>query len=410
MAHVVLPPHQLEELHKIQRGMLAELAEALDDLDEALSADLKAAIIHLDRNGWKLPMVRARIGRVLTKYWNRVDQGVLALVDDAARHAETYMQRLVHFGVMGRTLEPIQPSKIQAWTKAGAGRGGARAVLAYVMGKPAGTKTAGKSPRVRSLDLSRNIHRFGRGQLEEVTGRVIRAVREAQGLEFAGRELVTQWKRGKVVGGGEIKPRVIREIEARIDRLGKLTGDDLKQSLDELHQAMRKLKQGGRMKAAYAELIEDLDKGKIASSSLDKWVHQKQRYVAERIVETETQGMFRLAQVEAGDKLPWIIGYRWHMNRAKHRRWKYQKPGKFSGARARRTLGRGKRGKRLIGKSCVCEAMAGTVISPEEYKSRWIRGGHPHCACFFEEVFSEKKLLEARETPDEKKWLDKMGF
>lgn len=412
MAFATLPPWQLEDLHKIQRGMLRELAETMEALDSRLARDLKRAIIRLDRLGWRQDRVRMVIGAVVAAHWDRVDHAALETIKSAERHAETYMRRLAHFAVTTRTLEPIMPSKVAFWTAPGRGRPTAQAVVAYTRGKPPGA--------VAAL-LSTDLHRIAANEAAEVSNRVLTAIREAQSIEYASRDLVTQWPRGISPisrGRGPIGyqvqwPAKIKEIQSHINNLGKVTGDTLKADLSGLRGYLTRLKPGGRMRLGYAELVHDLAKGKAAEASLDKWAHQKQRYLAERILETEQQRAFRLAQIEMGAGIPGLIGYRWHMNRSKHARYLRSKPGRISPARAGRMmggLGPGAKGRRLAGKHCICEAMDGTIISLEDFKGHWSAGGHPHCACFFEEVFDTTAMLKAAETSEEKQWLDAMGF
>lgn len=90
----------------------------------------------------------------------------------------------------------------------------------------------------------------------------------------------------------------------------------------------------------------------------------------------------------AGDRLrPWIIGYRWQLNRALH------------GAAVRRKFGTTGKGKSLRAKRrgrlyCICEVMDGRVLSPAEM-ARYPRGGHPNCRCSFPPVYSSVILAAA---------------
>lgn len=415
MPLVTLTPSQWDDLHKIQRGMLRELAEAMATLDAGLSADLKKAIIRLDRAGWSQVKVRVEIGRVLTRYWGKVDAAAIELIRSAERHADTYVKRLVHFGVAARTLEPIQPSKVAFWTRQGGGQGAAEAILAYARGKPvmAGAKQA-------PLALSRDLHWFADRQAQEVTQRVQTALREAQSLEYAARDLVSQWPRqvsptywtrGPISYKAE-HPQIIKQIREHINNLGKLTGNELKTTLVRLRAYLPRLKPGGRMRLAYAELITDLSRGKAAEGTVEKWAHQSQRSHAERIMVTEQQKAFRMAQIDRTSAMPGLVGYRWRMNRSKHARFLRSKPGRFSPRRAARST-RGGRVRGLAGKHCICEAMDGTIISVEDYKTEWSSGGHPNCACFFEEVFDRDSMfssLRGPESAEEKAFLDAAGF
>lgn len=90
----------------------------------------------------------------------------------------------------------------------------------------------------------------------------------------------------------------------------------------------------------------------------------------------------------AGDRFrPWIIGYRWQLNRALH------------GAAVRRrfgTTGKGlnRRARRRGRIYCICEVMDGHVLSPAEM-ARYPRGGHPNCRCSFPPVYSPVILAAA---------------
>lgn len=401
MPFVTLPPHQWEDLHKIQRGMLRELANALGPVDRQLAADLQAAVRRMARAAWSRLAIQMELEKVLAKHATRVDATTRRLIESAGEHADQYIERLIRFGVAARTLEPIPASKVAFWTRPGAGTGAAEAVVAFARGRPIGS----------ILNLSRDLHRFYVGQAQEVTQRVLTAIREAQTVEFAARELTSNWPRIRgalrtrgPIGAGARTPQLIEQIRSSIRELGKVTDLDLAN----LRNYLVRLKPGGRMRLAYAELITDLSGGKAAEKAVEKWGHQKQRYNAERVIATEQQRAFRLAQIERSAKMPGLIGYRWRMNRAKHARFLRSKPGKFSAARAGRTKG-GRIGG-LAGKHCICEAMDGQIVSVEDYQSEWSAGGHPHCACFFEEVFDRNRMFKAPETAEETEFLDEMGL
>jgi hypothetical protein len=237
-------------------------------------------------------------------------------------------------------------------------------------------------------------------------------MREAQSLDFASRELVSNWPRmvsptslgtGPIGYQGEF-PKILRTLRDHIHNIGQLTGDELKPELEKIQRYMLRLKQGGRVRQAYAELCHDLAEEKSGPAAIEKWAHQKQRYQAERILETEQHAAFRSRQVEQGERKPWIIGYKWHMNSGRHRKWLYTKPGRH------RKSAESRKNPKLKGKHCICEVMDGEVVSVEEYKERWIAGGHPHCCCYFEEVFDLDKMAEAGETAEETAWLNAAGY
>ncbi len=107
--------------------------------------------------------------------------------------------------------------------------------------------------------------------------------------------------------------------------------------------------------------------------------------IAQRWIRTEAMAAHREAGLEADRARPWIIGYRWRLQRARH------------GAAVRRqfgTTGSGKsrRAKRKGRIYCVCEIMDGHILSPD-VMAQYPRGGHPNCNCLFEPVYDPKFLI-----------------
>jgi hypothetical protein len=389
MPLVTLPKSQQDHLHQIQLGMLADVNNAIGEIDVDLKKAVARLIISLARAKFAPNVVRRKLQALFRRHTTLFDKKALKLVQDAAGYAERYMAELAHYGVLARNLAPITPSEV-AWYISKKGKERAAATLAFARGAPAGAPQMAFWDRLR---LSHEIHKLTGQQLQEATAAVLRAMREASGFGSASRELIRQIPG---IGAGQVQPQAVRTLLGKARHLERFSWLGSKDpDIRKVKQYLRRLAAGGRVGSAYAELVQDLERGKLAGKAVEKWIYQKQRYAAERILDTETSAAFRMRQVEVGEKIPWLIGYRWRMNLGVHARFRRTKPGRL---------------KRFGGKACICEVMDGTIVSPEEYRQYWFRGGHPHCACFFEEVFDRERMFSAQETAGEKAWLDRMGL
>jgi hypothetical protein len=200
---------------------------------------------------------------------------------------------------------------------------------------------------------------------------------------------------------------------------------DHSKELKRLEKYVARLKEGGRVQSAYREVIQDLTKydpkqthveyirkGKKVrrritppeqrlTKAVQKFTHHKQRMAAERILNTESQTAFRSAGLDRNEGKPWIIGYRWEMNRGLHSRFRKRTKVKRHRKPARK--------RKFGGKRCICEVMQGKVLSPTEVRE-WPQGGHPNCGCRFKPVYDESKMMTADITPEEEGWLQEQGF
>jgi hypothetical protein len=436
-----LPPSQQEALQRVQNALLSDIATEAAKYERALAAEVRAAISRLRKLKFKPEKVRKELRRIFAKADARLQAIVLGLVDDAARYADTYALRLMKYNVT--QTHPLKPHEI-AWATQGLGGGAARAAIAYARGRTAGDKGALFSQRGK-LALSNRIHKMTRQELEEVTSRVVRAIREGQSLAFASRELVAAAPTG--LAKGESFPKLIRQIKKKFAKLDKLTGGGLttekrrlagylkalergqkvdlrklrdtaarvkdleylykaaaKEEVPKIRKYYKKLKGGipdkklaeklgvsrikaGRMQGAWLSLADDLEAGKAAEASIKRWAYSKQRYRAETVMYSESVAAFRQRQVQFAEDREWIIAYRVVLTRGRHARFVAQKPGKL---------------KALGGAHCLCETYDGKLITLQEFKEQWYRGFHPNCGCQFLEVVDRSRMLSTPVTDRER--------
>ena len=251
--------------------------------------------------------------------------------------------------------------------------------------------------------VSSRLHGQAIATSRDATRVVLRSIREQQSLGFASRELTRQLSaRGLDVAGNAELPELVRRLQASGRALARGAGDPkewnrLKRQIDR-HQ--RTLLQSGRVQGAYLELLQDLQKWGPAQvdRAVERWTAGKARFHAEQWIRTETAAAYRAAQMKSDEARPWIIGYRWRLNRGVHQKAVNRRFG---------TTGKGKnrRSKRRGRVYCVCEIMDGSILSPAVAKD-YPRGGHPHCTCLFEPVYNDRALLATPATAQEIRDLD----
>jgi hypothetical protein len=160
----------------------------------------------------------------------------------------------------------------------------------------------------------------------EATRIVTRSIKDAESVGSSARSLQTYLGKAR-------KPRIIRDFEKAGERLARSSGEIREWAA--LKKRMRKyyskLRIGSTTQSAYIELLQDIEKWGPAQvdKAVEKWTYWKQRYNAERIIRTETATAYRQRQVASDKARPWIIGYRWVLNRGLHRKFVARKPGKL---------------------------------------------------------------------------------
>lgn len=323
MPLVTLPKSQQDRLHQIQLGMLVDVNNAIGEIDADLKKSVARLIISLARAKFAPNVVRRKIAALFRRHTTIFDKKALKLVKDAALYAERYMEELAHYGVLGRNLQPITPSEV-AWYVSKKGKERAAATLAFARGAPAGAPQMAFWDKLR---LSQHIHKLTQVELETATTAVLRAMTEASSFGSASRELV---RIVPGIGAAQPTPQAVRTLIGKASHLARFSWLGSKDpDIRKVKQYLRRLAAGGRVGSAYAELVQDLERGKLAEKAVEKWVYQKQRYAAERILDTETSAAFRMRQVEVGEKIPWLVGYRWRLNAGVHARFRRTKPGRL---------------------------------------------------------------------------------
>jgi hypothetical protein len=235
-----------------------------------------------------------------------------------------------------------------------------------------------------------------------------------------------------VPGFGEaykVAPKTLTRFTKAVERMGTLLDVKTSKELKQLEKYVERLKEGGRVQSAYREVIQDLTKygpqqktvkylrrtrkgvvkvkrritlpGDRIQKAIQKFTHHKQRMAAERILNTESQHAFRLGGLDRNEGKPWIIGYRWEMNRGLHSRFR-----KRTKVRRHRKPARKRK---FGGKRCICEVMQGKVLKPAEARE-WAQGGHPNCGCRLKPVYDEARMMTADITPSEEQWLTEQGL
>ncbi len=363
-----VPSTQDARIKVIRKAHLDSILEAVRSINVGMAASVREAIDRISRGGWTQFAVRREMRALYQVYGSRVQRQLVDLVADAADFGSQYADRLVRFGVTD--AQTIPPSAIK-WALT-AGSGNSAAVIALIKSRSAGGRKAFSG----RLTLSDRLHKMTTREAREVTTRTLRAIREGQSLGFASRELV----RGGFAQDLENLPKLMRKVVRSARRMEGLTGVDLSKDLRALRRYASRLKAGGRMQAAYVELLDKLQgfdpkktEGAQLNKALDGFVHQRQRYAAERVLRTEAETSFRQARLARDEGKTWLKGYIWRLQRGGS-----------------------------IG--CICESLNGKLMKPAEARA-YAGGGHPDCSCTLEPVYDTQAMLSAPMTSAERAWL-----
>jgi hypothetical protein len=395
---VILPSEAHPRILEVRREFLTRIVEAIEESNAGLAEGVREAIDRIAARKWTRKAIKQELGKLYAKYQTRVESNLIDLVRDSTTYGERYAERIERYGLMGAATIP--KSEVQWAYEA---KGGARAVAAYVKQRAAAAKKLFQG----ELTLSDRLHKMTRRELRDVTRRVLTAIREGRAIGEVGRELLDA-----VPGLGEaykVPPKTLTRFTKAVRRMETLLDVDHSKELKRLEKYVARLKEGGRVQSAYREVIQDLTKydpktpkaqAKL-TRAVQKFTHHKQRMAAERILNTESQTAFRSAGLDRNEGKPWIIGYRWEMNRGLHSRFKKRTKVKRHRKPARK--------RKFGGKRCICEVMQGKVLTPAEVRE-WLQGGHPNCGCRFKPVYDESKMMTADITPEEEGWLTEQGL
>lgn len=436
---VTLPESQRQRLEEIRDGMVDDVAAAIERLDPELR-ELARQVADEVRSAQALPArmraqtIRAAIGRFYAASDSAISRVGAQQLLDAAQYAERYSAILDHYRVRERHQLPEKPaagemktiSDYDAWWLSTQGEAQAETALRYgVRGDEArqaaairaqGRRAAareGITPPVTKgdsilqrhaqpfpgvADISERLHGTAAVRSGEATRSVLRTIRESESLDEAARELQRVMGPHGGVGAKAKMPRLVADLEKRARALAHSADDPelakaFRAQVRKARKYARGLAESGTVQSGYFEVLDDLTRkagrGRLNDQAVDKavekWSYWKQRYNAERIVRTETAAAYRSRSLESDMARPWIVGYRWRMFASFHAAFKRRKPSRL---------------KRFGGAHCICEVMAGEVLSPAVAR-QYPRMGHPHCVCYLEPVIELRAMLEAPITDEE---------
>jgi hypothetical protein len=340
--------------------MIRDLAKSLDDTDELLAADIRKFLTRVKKAGWKTDAVKKHTQWLIARHYGRAERNTIHMVEDAASYAEDYVRRIGELSPMH--YRPLPASEIKFLTGNALGNVDAAKSLVY------GRSAAAKAPYKGVLRLSRRLHTLSGDRARKVSSYVVRAIREAQNVGYASRELVELGGLGRKAK----LPKLLEELREAASGLNRWAQGELQPQIRRLEKYIKGINEGGTVGKAYRELIDSLVKqrrlgkgvpGEAVEKSIGRWVHYKERYFAERIIETETNAAFRASQVAQSNENPGLIGYIWHLSRTSGREF-----------------------------GCQCETLDGKTLKPKEAEGL-IGGVHPFCSCYLEEIWDYDKIL-----------------
>lgn len=342
--------------------MLRDLAKALDDTDKLLARDVRAYVRRLRDDGWTREAVRKHTSWLMGRHYGRAERQAIQMVEDSALYAEDYVRRIEELSPMH--FRPLPPSEIR-WMSSQA-LGNVDAAKSLVYGRSAGAT----APYEGKLRLGKRLHALSESRTRKVSSYVIRAIREAQDVGYASRELVELGGIGRGKAGR--LPKVIKELQESARKLNRWTDGGLDKEIKQLERYIKKINEGGTVGKAYREMIDSLVvqrrmgkgvPGKAVEKAVGRWVHYKERYYAERIIETETNTAFRASQIDRTKGNRALVGYIWRLSRS-----------------AGRDFG------------CQCETLDGETLRVKQAE-QLVGGVHPFCSCYLEEVWDTERLF-----------------
>lgn len=461
----ILPESQRARLEAIRDRMLREAQAAIDGYAGPLRAKAKALADACWTHRDNPARIRSIIRRFHSTQQEELAWYIRDMVADAVLYAERYEETLLDFKVRQRLHLPDRPGPgdrlaigdYETYYRLNYGQPGAEAAAAYAYKQAArdadklkawdsledarrATRAKAKAGSWRQLHLgeaakrgpkvvteadaaavehlrpfkgtdglSKALHGEAVAESREAARVMLRSIRESNRVDTSARELQRLLaKRGARFGANEAVPRLVQELEdagAWLRHGGGVEAEERwTQVLAEMRHYQRGLKQGGTVQNAYLELLQRVQSPKFQMADLEgcteQWGYWKERYRAERWIRTEQQTAYRVAQLDKQEMHRWITGYLWVMNGGLHKRYVNAKRPDGTRATPRRPPGKSKK---FGGKHCICEVLAGRVLSPEiarEYPG----GGHPHCGCSLVPQYDERELLDAPITAEEEAW------
>lgn len=365
------------------------------------AAEAAQSIAAIRASGYDLRVLRAEVARLTGRNWGTLARMLGEQVTSADRFADAYARagdaRLGPEGY-GATSARVAREAVL------------RPDVVRTAPMTAAEKSASKvliKDRWNVRELSGRLHNTQSRVVREAYHGAARAVVDGGAMGDAGKRMIAEVERAskgaQTVAEQQRLPKLLEELKRHGNALATNTGDA--KTLKAWHETIAKidryqatLRTQGRVQAGYLELLERVrrkDGPEMVDQSLDRWLVEKQRYNAERILATEAQAAYRSAQWQRDRSRPWVTGYIWRIQRGG--RADYEKRTK---PRTIKPPGRQGRGGGIGRGRCVCEVMNGREFS-KDAPLDFPHMGHPHCACYWEPIIDVKSAMAAPVTKDE---------
>jgi hypothetical protein len=373
-----------------------DLERAISEMDAELAADARRAIAAVKRGNYSpgavnraLDFLLARGDSTMRRYLaEQIREGV-RVADKVERVYRAWRREGAEPGgapitaaeAAGVIESGIAPAQASAALEAYAPLSPGRAVIKHAAASEYPKGALDALPR-RQVKLSGVLHR--QANQRQIRASVHAAIRQGKALEGAARELIRDSPK---LGSGQALPKALGAVRKAALGIGDLGGDAQRKAFLRAvqrveRQAMRVVDPATGTRAlkdargGYAEALQILrQKGPAGvDKAMERWMDEKQRSNADRIVRTEAAAANRAREATHIDSTPQIRALIWRMSKGARKgyvaRTKIPKKGKMRGHR------------------CICEAMAGEEFPPSAAKE-YPRMGHPHCMCWWERVYRD---------------------
>lgn len=395
---------QIARARELSSIHLEAIEAAIAKQDEELARLARQAIGRIKASGYDPRVTKQTISQLFRDRSDVLSQRVTAAISDAAALPERVEAVARAHGLEG--VRPIVTGAEIAEGRVAAKQVERAAMAAEVPGTGSTLTRATERPATRAerilnrvapagkqASFSESLHGDTKALTEGSQRAIGRAIREMINADAAGKALIQATSEaGGMLGAKQRVPKLLQEyVDAlrRIDRVASLSPDEARIAHAELEATRRKLDRYvsglAERRGGYLEFRQIIDaKGPAGvDRALERWLSEKQRYNAERIMRTETAAARRIAEHEKRKDNPLLIGYVWRLSTRsrkgfEHRTSPTMKPPK--GIHGRRDGG-GTRGR------CMCEFMAGRVFG-RDLPEKWPRGAHPQCLCWYEPIFN----------------------
>jgi len=403
---VRLPRLQVDRMARIRDKMMADLADAADDLGIALDGDVRRTVDAIRRSDYNPRTIERQVNRLMEHHYGRLGEALAGQIEVAATLGIRYAEMIDAFSVQYINPQPFSGTVTARVLSQGRQQTTTALSTEVLLSQPASRAPAKflgdkllrehVKPWKQARVISSKLHGRGVKAGREVASQAMAAVRESKQLTAAATDMIREVRKG---GAGELgRNQKMSKLMQRVEKAGRdLNTRGGEKALKEwqatrrqMRSYMRRLSEGGRTQSSMLELLQRTSD--TSAKGIDRAIRQhaafKQKYAAERILKTEQQAAFKSQQILSDQKHDWIVGYIWRLNRS-------ARAGFVSTTKPRRTFslpgrkGKGKRRRRR----CACESLAGKRLSREAVAGKDARlMAHPHCMCWLEPVMDKRRL------------------